>query len=92
MSSTKEIDAVPPEDTDAVGLEEDLQQGKAEEKVSEPDSPPGGDPEEDERMWFKHPKAVRKAIRQELWRSSLMEQPYKEASSASALIEIRQNC
>ncbi|CAF2097204.1 unnamed protein product [Brassica napus] len=81
MSSTKEIDAVPPEDTDAVGLEEDLQQGKAEEKVSEPDSPPGGDPEEDERMWFKHPKAVRKAIRQELWRSSLMEQPHKEASS-----------
>ena len=40
-----------------------------EEVVSEPASP-GDDPEDDERLWFKHPKAIRKAIRHELWHAS----------------------
>lgn len=36
------------------------------------------DPEEDDRLWFKHPKAVRRALRQEaLWKTSLLKAPPK---------------
>lgn len=48
-----------------------------EEGEIEPETPPDADHEEDDRLWFKHPKAIRKAIRQEMWNSSLKKQPPK---------------
>ncbi|CAH8384341.1 unnamed protein product [Eruca vesicaria subsp. sativa] len=67
-------------------LDVDLEEGevpKEEEDEVEPVSPLGVDldPDDDERMWFKHPKAVRKAIRQKLWNSTLKVQPHKEGLS-----------
>ncbi|CAF2107494.1 unnamed protein product [Brassica oleracea var. botrytis] len=53
-------------------LEEEVQ----EEEIQ---SSEGVDPEEDNTLWFKHPKAVRRALRQEaLWKASLLKKPPKD--------------
>ncbi|KAL0661218.1 hypothetical protein Bca4012_098055 [Brassica carinata] len=52
-----------------------------EEGEIEPETPPDADHEEDERLWFKHPKAIRKAIRQEMWNSTFKKQPPKHGFS-----------
>lgn len=36
------------------------------------------DPDDDDRLWFKHPKAVRRALRQRaLWKASQLKTPPK---------------
>ncbi|XP_033138767.1 uncharacterized protein LOC117129308 [Brassica rapa] len=64
--------------SDGKGVNQDV---LLEEEENEPKTPSGDDREEDERLWFKHPKAVRKAIRQELWHSTIKKQPPKSAFS-----------
>lgn len=55
-------------------LEDEVQEVQEEDLISFPEV----DTEEDDRMWFKHPKAVRRALRQEaLWKSSLLKTPPK---------------
>lgn len=51
-----------------------------EEEISEPASPDCYDHEEDERLWFKHPKAIRKAVRQKMWQESISKQSPRKSS------------
>lgn len=76
------VQVVPPKESLSVS---ELEVSDQEEVVSEPESPGVGiDPDEDERVWFKHPKAVRKALRQNLWKASLLEKtPPKDSSILS---------
>ena len=83
-TDTKNLETVEEQSGDASSLsdkKEVTQDVSLEEEESEPRTPSGDENEEEERLWFKHSKAVRKAIRQELWHSTMKKQPPRSVFS-----------